>query len=335
LSPRIALGLGPHRDRHHRLELGVGVVAVREEVGAQRAGDDREHDVVDRAAERVLDRLEIREVAVDPGEPAVRPDAHVQRRRRRTAQPSLGDRGQAADRLRPGGDGPLGVADRAGRRAGQVDGPGSTLGHRVGEQHRPGRLGPRDPRLGRRRGGRIGVEVEQHGREVDARDPVHERVVGLADQREAPVVHAVDQPQLPQRLRPVEPLREDPAGQPPQLGLARRLRQRRVADVIAGVEVRVVDPHRPALHERRERQLLAVARHESEPALELGDEVVVRRRLAAEHEDRADVHVRVAALLEREKRGVEPGQTVGVRHAADSRAPRAARAMRFPVCGAS
>ena len=87
-----------------------------------------------------------------------------------------------------------------------------------------------------------------------------------------------------------------------------------MADVVARVEVRVVDPHGPALHERREGQLLAVARHEREAALELRDEVLVGRCRALEEQDRSDVHVR-ASLLEREERGVEAAQPVGVRHA--------------------
>ena len=64
-------------------------------------------------------------------------------------------------------------------------------------------------------------------------------------------------------------------------------RQRGVADVVAGVEVRVVDPHRAGLRERRERELLAVARDQVQPVLDLRDEVVVRRRLAVEDEHRS------------------------------------------------
>ena len=141
--------------------------------------------------------------------------------------------------------------------------------------------------------------------------------MGLGDQRERVLADAVDQPQLPQRLGAVERLGEDPPGQVAQLLLAGRRGQRGVAHVVAGVEMRVVDPDRPALHQRREGELLAVARDEVQPLLELGHELVIGRRVALEHEHGADVHVGAAAL-QREEGRVEAAQAVGVGHAPDS-----------------
>jgi hypothetical protein len=143
-------------------------------------------------------------------------------------------------------------------------------------------------------------------------------VAGLRDHGEAALAHPVDEPQLPQRLRAVEALREDAAREAAQLGRARRGRQGRVADVVAGVEVRVVDPDRTPLPERRERELLAVAGNEGQAALELGDEVVVGRGGTVEDHAGADVHVG-AALLEREERGIERAQSVRLFHALHSR----------------
>ena len=51
--------------------------------------------------------------------------------------------------------------------------------------------------------------------------------------------------------------------------VAARLRQRGVADVEVDVEMRVVDPHRPALSQRHERQTLAVAGHQVQPRHDL------------------------------------------------------------------
>jgi hypothetical protein len=72
-------------------------------------------------------------------------------------------------------------------------------------------LGGRAPRLELHVAGRrpIGAEVEEHGGEIDSRDPVDERVVGLHDQREALVGHALYEPALPQWLVAVELLRGD------------------------------------------------------------------------------------------------------------------------------
>ena len=55
---------------------------VLDQVVAQGTGADRHHDVVERAARRVLDPLEVAELAVAHGEPAVGRDALVPRRRR-------------------------------------------------------------------------------------------------------------------------------------------------------------------------------------------------------------------------------------------------------------
>jgi hypothetical protein len=89
-----------------------------------------------------------------------------------------------------------------------------------------------------------------------------------------------------------------------------------VADVVAGVEVRVVGPHRPALPERDLDEPLAVARDEVEPALDVLEQLGVGRRLALEHHARPDVPVRPAGLEVQERR-VEAGQPVGVRHRGD------------------
>jgi hypothetical protein len=77
-----------------------------------------------------------------------------------------------------------------------------------------------------------------------------------------------------------------------------------MADVVGEVERRVVDPQRPAGLERRRRELLAVARHEVQPRLDVREEVVQRGRLALEQRERADVHVRVGLLL-RQERGID------------------------------
>ena len=68
--------------------------------------------------------------------------------------------------------------------------------------------------------------------------------------------------------------------------------QRRVADVVLDVEVRVVDPQRAAGLQRRRRQLLAVARHEVQPAADVVQELIEVRRRSFEQQHAADVHVR-------------------------------------------
>ena len=96
--------------------------------------------------------------------------------------------------------------------------------------------------LGRAARSGTGGQVEQHGGDVHPRHAVHQRVVGLRDQREAVALEPLHQPDLPQRLGAVQALGEDPPGQPAQLVLRARRGQRRVAHVVVDVEARVVDP---------------------------------------------------------------------------------------------
>src|ERR1700710_2713185 len=118
---------------------------------------------------------------------------------------------------------------------------GQPLLQRVAEQLRVGRLGPGQPRG--RRGGRtlrFAVEVVEDGGDVDAGDAVDQRVVALADHGEAAVGHALDQPELPEGLRAVELLGEDPRRQVAQLLVGAGRRQRGLPHVVVEGEVGVV-----------------------------------------------------------------------------------------------
>ncbi len=99
------------------------------------------------------------------------------------------------------------------------------------------------------------------------------------------------------------------AGQPQQLLLAAGRRQRGVADVVLEVEARIVDPQRATALQRRHGELLAVARHQVQPAADVVEVIGEVRRRALEDEHGADVHVRAAPLLVQE-RGVRRGEAV-------------------------
>jgi hypothetical protein len=136
-----------------------------------------------------------------PDKAPMRADLDVQRRLRRGVQAGPDDLADALDgvarardrrrrarrrreRAREGRNAGAHRPDRA--RGDELGAAG--LGHRL-----PGLVRVRD--LGRHR-----REVEDHLREVDPRDPVDHRVVALGDEREAPVVEPLDEPELPQRL---------------------------------------------------------------------------------------------------------------------------------------
>ena len=247
--------------------------------------DDRQHHVVDRAAELVLDRLDVAEARAHPGEAPVRAD-----RARCTATGGAGfeprprhradadERSRAAAR-RPG-------AGRAQRRAHAAHDLGrhrGALEQRLAEQLRAGRRRARAASAARARGGVSGSArgVEQHGRDVDAGDAVHQRVVGLATSTakrspSRPSTSQISHSGLSRssRCENTRPGECRSCSSLPGRG------QRGVADVVAEVEVRVVDPHRPALAERHERELLPVARHQVQAAARCASTKLVVARAA-------------------------------------------------------
>ena len=141
----------------------------------------------------------------------------------------------------------------------------------------------------------------------------------LVDDGEATALETLDQPDLPQRLGPVEALRRDAADQPAQLLVGARLGQRGVPDVVGDREVGVVDPERAAGLQRRMYDALAVARHEMQPARDVVGELLDRRGWSVENRQAADVHVRVGAVLGVQEAGVDRAQPVEMflRHAAE------------------
>ena len=157
-----------------------------------------------------------------------------------------------------------------------------------------------------------GLDVEEHGRDVDAGDAVNERVMGLGDEGEALAGQPLDHPDLPERLRAVELLGEDARRHVPQLLLRSGRRQRRVAHVVLEVERGVVDPERPPGRDRRVGELLAKAGHQVKARADVVEQVGVARRRPFEDADSADVHVRCGALVG-EERDVERGQPIHVR----------------------
>ena len=293
-----------HRDQRAQLQP-FGAHAAVAQPGPQPARHDGQHDVVDGPAERVLDELEIGQVVAHERQPPVRADRHVQRRLGRRVQARPRDLADPLERLLDGVQRLGRMGRRRERVAGQLERQPHEPLHAARGQLQRARLVRRPPRLALVRGDlRDRRRVEEHGHQVDAADPVDQRVVGLGDQREAPALEALDEPRLPQRLGAVQPLRVDARGERAQLLLRARLRQRRVAHVVLEVEVAVVDPDRPAGLKRRERELVPVARYEVQPRPDVVQEVVIRRCRALEDQHRPDVHVAVRPLL-RQKRGVD------------------------------
>ncbi len=138
--------------------------------------------------------------------------------------------------------------------------------------------------------------------------------MGLGQNGKAVALEPLHQPQLPQRLLAVELLGEDPTTQRLELGLGPRARQRGVADMELGLEVRIVDPPGAPLVEGHEGEPLAVARDEMQPPRELLHELVVGRSCALE--DHAGRHVHVGGVvLQVQEGGIEAAEAIRGSHA--------------------
>ena len=154
----------------------------------------------------------------------------------------------------------------------------------------------------------------------------------LASMAQRPVLEPLDHPDLPQRLGAVELLRHDAADQLAQLALAARGGQRRVAQVVLDVEVRVVDPDRASQLEGDEADLLAVPRDEVELGVHHGDDVAEGRRRALEDGDRGNVHVG-HVVLDVEERGVQRAQAIRTHRSPPFATPLDAHAAATPGSG--
>ena len=122
---------------------------------------------------------------------------------------------------------------------------------------------------------RTGVDVEQHLAEVDGGDAVDEDLVGLRQHGHPATLEALDEVDLPQRPVRVEPARHDPPGQLAELVQGARAGQRGAAYVVGEVEVLVVDPDRVGQAARHPAYVLAVAGHERDPVVDVGEQRVV------------------------------------------------------------
>jgi hypothetical protein len=201
------------------------------EVEPQRTGDDRQDHVVHGAAERVLDRLDLVEADAVEGDPSVGPGQRaVVGRARRGPQAGPRERPDADQRRADLLEHAPGAPQRRPHGAHELARRERALDERLAEQldargHAPGMPHPVA-------GGGLLLGGEQRAEDVQSRDPVDERVMGLREDREALAAavlrgsQALDEPQLPQRLVTAQRAREQPAGEHAELVVAAGLGQR-------------------------------------------------------------------------------------------------------------
>jgi hypothetical protein len=104
-------------------------------------------------------------------------------------------------------------------------------------------------------------------------------------------------------------LGEDPCGEHPELLLRPGLRERGVTHVVGEVQVRIVDPDRPALSKGHEAKLLTKAGHEVKSRLDVVPKLEVGRSRALEQRGRGHMHLG-SIPLQVEERGVKAGEAV-------------------------
>ncbi len=292
------------------------IAAVQAHVAPEGPRHRREHDVVDRPAEGVLDRLELGEVATDPGESAVGTDPDVVRARGRGLEPGSGrprrHRRGSRRRGRPMCAGPRRTrcARRGAISAGTV-----------------ARSTSASPRSWTPVGTGRGIQSWSGGATGTGSAEASNRTVAMSTP-ETPSTSAwwvLESSAKPPSARPStshsshsgrsrsSAWRVDAAGQALELALAARAGEGGVADVEGDVEVRVVDPDRTPLAEGNEGQSLPVAGNEMQARLDRLDQLVVGRWRALEHRAPGDMHVGRLAL-EVQERAVESAQAIGVGH---------------------
>jgi hypothetical protein len=108
----------------------------------------------------------------------------------------------------------------------------------------------------------LGAEVEQDAEDLRARHAVDDRVVDLGQHRHAPLGQAVDDVELPQRVRAIERPRDDACDLLGERMLVARRRGGGLADVEVEVEVLVLDPVRVVQAERHLGQAPAEGRQQ-------------------------------------------------------------------------
>ena len=171
----------------------------------------------------------------------------------------------------------------------------------------------------------VGLGVEDQLGEVGDGDAVDHAVVGLADHRDPALGQLVGEPELPQRPVARQRRGEDLVDERVEV-VALRVQQ-----VLGGVEVGVVDPHRLVQPERHRRELLPVARREREPRGEVLEQLREAGRRAVlgrlERRHPADVHRRVVAL-DGEEGGVQRRQPLAAHDRLEQRLPVVVREAR-------
>ena len=306
-------------DGHEHLQQpSLGRLATRGEEIVHPAGDRGQEQVVQGDPEVVLGVAELVQRVPDGDGAPVEADGNVQR----AVGPCGRPRQEAGERPDVVGQQP-GRPGRVAQRGEGVDGEPpdriDPVDHAVdGDHHPPGRWhGP--PPVGGVRDRRPGLQVQQDGGELDARQAVRHGVVEHLEEGDAPALEPVDEPDVPQGAAPVEWARHQPRTEVEQLSLVTGLGQRRLVHVCCDVEVGVVHPHRCRLADQGETDALAQLRHQVQPALHLGPDLVepqastsVVQRSTLEDPDGSHVHGRVTRLHGEERR-VERRQDVTVR----------------------
>ena len=167
------------------------------------------------------------------------------------------------------------------------------VAERPGDELDRARTTCRSPRRDRGAAHLVGI-LEDDLADIDRGDAVDHRLVGLAEQREAIALDALDQVDLPQRVAAIQRAAHDPRDEVVELLERAGSRKRRAPDVERHVEALVIHPDRGGDPTGHLAQALAIARDIGDAiADELDQALVVQDTgLLLEERQAADVHRR-------------------------------------------
>ena len=278
---------GPHLShRGNRLTPGLHPFA-------ERSGHHCEHDIIDRAAMCLTDRLEVCQTGIGHPIPARLTNRTVKRVVRRWS----GHRKSCRRKSSRASSEPLsGLSNIVSTSANSIECSCWTADHlseRLGDQVGVTWLRSRIPRFCLH-GPRLGGQIKNHLTDIECPGTINHGVMGLGQDRESALGQALHEVHLPERTVAVQWTRHDSRDEFLELIVRPRPGEGRSAHMEVHIKILIVDPHRICDATGNPFDLLSIAGHETDSGLdEPGQAIQIKAGLRClKQHHTTDVHRR-------------------------------------------